>query len=48
MKYVAFISYACADTDLVENFRDHLGRYGVDAWVYSLDRTLAEDVWGGN
>jgi hypothetical protein len=45
VKYVAFISYACADTDLVENFKDHLGRYGVEAWVYSIDRTLAEDAW---
>jgi hypothetical protein len=45
MRYNAFISYAAADTDIVENFRDHLGRYGVNAWVYSLDRTLAVDAW---
>lgn len=45
MKYNTFISYAGADTDIVENLRDHLGRCGVTAWVYSLDRTLAADAW---
>ena len=41
----AFISYADADVSLVGNLRDHLGRFGVNAWVYSYDRTLAEDAW---
>jgi hypothetical protein len=36
MRYNAFISYAAADTDIVENLRDYLNRYGVNAWVYSL------------
>ncbi len=45
MKYNAFISYASADIDIVENLRGHLGRFGVTAWVYSLDRTLAADAW---
>jgi hypothetical protein len=45
MKYNAFISYSCADVEIVENLKDHFGRYGVTAWVYSLDRTLAADAW---
>jgi len=45
MKYNAFISYAGADEDIVENLRDHLGRFGVTAWVYSIDRILAADAW---
>lgn len=45
MKYNAFISYACAETDIVENFRDYLSRFGVTAWAYSIDRTLAVDTW---
>lgn len=45
MKYNAFISYADADKALVENLRDHLCQFGVNAWVYSHDRTLAEDAW---
>lgn len=45
MKYNAFISYADADYDIVENLRDRLGRYGVTAWVYSIDRTLVVDAW---
>lgn len=45
MKYNAFISYSGADIEIVENFKDHLGCYGVTAWVYSLDRTLAADAW---
>jgi len=45
MKHDAFISYADADVSLVENLRDHLGRFGVNAWMYSYDRTLAADAW---
>ena len=45
MEYHIFISYADPDTDLIENFKDHLKNNGIEAWVYSLDKTLAEDVW---
>ncbi|EFK11621.1 conserved hypothetical protein [delta proteobacterium NaphS2] len=45
MKYNAFISYSGVDVEIVENLRDHINRYGVTAWVYSLDRTLAVDAW---
>lgn len=45
MRNNIFISYPAANTDIVENLRDHLCRYGVRAWVYSLDKTLAADAW---
>ena len=45
MEYHIFISYATPDTDLIENFKDHLKNNGIEAWVYSLDKTLAEDFW---
>jgi hypothetical protein len=45
MKHNIFISYPKECVDIVENLRDHLKRYGVNAWVYSLDRTLAADTW---
>lgn len=45
MDYQIFISYAGPDTDLVENFRDHLKQLGVTAWVYSVDKTLSEGTW---
>ena len=45
MNHCIFISYATPDQDLVENFADHLLRYGVKAWVYSIDKTLSTDTW---
>ena len=45
MKYQAFISYASADKDITENFQDRLSRLGVNAWMYSLNRTLAANTW---
>ncbi len=45
IEYHIFISYATPDTDLIENFKDHLKNNGIEAWVYSLDKTLAEDTW---
>ena len=41
-----FLSYATPDQDLVENFAGHLLRYGVKAWVYSIDKTLSDATWG--
>src|ERR1035438_8176718 len=45
MDHSIFISYADEDSDIIENLRDHLRTFGVNAWVYSLDRALAEDTW---
>ena len=45
MKHHAFISYPIQNQEIVENLAGRLREVGVEAWVYSLDRTLAEDVW---
>jgi hypothetical protein len=45
MTHQAFICYPVQDQDIVENLAGRLGDLGIDTWVYSLDRTLAEDVW---
>jgi TIR domain len=45
MKHHIFISYPVAKQDLVENFAGRLRELGVEAWVYSLDKTLAEGIW---
>jgi len=45
MEYHVFISYAQEDNELIENFRGRLKECGVNAWVYSIDRTLADDTW---
>lgn len=45
MDHSIFISYANQDSDIIENLRDHLHTFGINAWVYSLDRLLAEDTW---
>jgi|SRR2546422_4739263 len=45
MEHNIFISYAGPDVDIVENLRDHLSKHGVTAWVYSVDRTLTDDIW---
>jgi hypothetical protein len=45
MKHHIFISYPFQNQEIVENLAGRLREVGVEAWVYSLDRTLAEDVW---
>lgn len=40
-----FISYPDNNKDIVENFRDNLKLYGVNAWVYSRDKTLQQNLW---
>ena len=45
MKHHVFISYPVQNQEIVENLAGRLREIGVEAWVYSLDRTLAEDVW---
>lgn len=45
MKYNVFISYASPDQAIVENLRGEFKTIGINAWVYSLDRTIATDSW---
>lgn len=45
MKHHIFISYPILNQDIVENLADRLKQFGIDAWVYSNDRTLAADLW---
>ena len=45
MKHHVFICYPVQNQDLVENFAGRLREVGVEAWMYSLNRTLAEEVW---
>ncbi len=45
MTYHAFICHPSQNTDIVENLAGRLRELGIDAWVYTLDRTLAKDVW---
>ena len=45
MTYHAFICHPSQNEEIVENLADRLRELGIKAWVYSLDRTLAEDVW---
>ena len=40
-----FISYANNDQDIVENLSGRLKEFNVEAWVYSKNKTLAEDAW---
>lgn len=44
-KHHAFICYPVQNQDIVENLAGRLRDIGVEAWVYSIDRTLAEEVW---
>jgi hypothetical protein len=46
MKRHIFISYPHQNQEIVENLACRLQEVVVEAWVYSLDRTLAEEVWG--
>lgn len=41
----AFICHPSKDAAIVENLAGRLRDLGVEAWVYSLDRTLSKDVW---
>ncbi len=45
MKYNIFISYAESEQDIVENLRGRFNSFGVRAWVYSMDKTLGDDLW---
>jgi hypothetical protein len=45
LKYNIFVSYPVEEQEIVENLRTHFNLLGVKAWIYSLDRTLAHDVW---
>src|SRR6266853_5635282 len=45
VKHHAFICYPVQNQDIVENLAGRLRDIGVEAWVYSIDRTLAEEVW---
>lgn len=45
MSYHAFICHPNKDAAIVENLAGRLRDLGIEAWVYSLDRTLSEDVW---
>ena len=45
MKHQVFISYPSPNEDIVKNFASCLKEFGVTAWVYSTDKTLAEDLW---
>lgn len=45
MRHHAFICYPVQNQEIVENFAGRLREFGVEAWVYSIDRTLAEEVW---
>src|SRR4030042_3499753 len=40
-----FISYPDEEEDIVGNLRGRLREYGVDAWAYSYDKTLAKEAW---
>jgi hypothetical protein len=45
MIHHAFICYPVQKEDIVENLASRLRDIGVEVWVYSINRTLAEDVW---
>jgi hypothetical protein len=45
MSHHTFICHPSQNVDIVENLAGRLRDIGVEAWVYSIDRTLAEDSW---
>jgi hypothetical protein len=45
VKHQVFISYPNQNEDIVTNLANRLKEFGVDAWVYSIDKTLAKDLW---
>jgi hypothetical protein len=40
-----FISYPDEEENIVGNLRSRFREYGVDAWAYSYDKTLAQEAW---
>lgn len=42
----AFICHPDQRKDIVENLAGRLREYDIEAWVYSLHRTLGKDTWG--
>ncbi|OGT60907.1 MAG: hypothetical protein A3E85_03090 [Gammaproteobacteria bacterium RIFCSPHIGHO2_12_FULL_45_12] len=45
MNYNLFISYPDTSRDIVENLRDQFKKFGINAWVYSIDQTLNLNPW---
>lgn len=45
MRHNIFISYSNDDKDIVENLREQFKDLGVEAWVYSRDCILGENMW---
>lgn len=45
MTYHVFICHPSQNVDIVKNLASRLREFGIEAWVYSLDRTLAKDSW---
>ena len=45
MKHNVFISYACNDKDIIENLREKFQDLDINAWVYSRDATLGNEMW---
>jgi TIR domain-containing protein len=44
VKHQVFISYPSPNEDIVENLASRLQELGIAAWVYSVDKTLAEEI----
>jgi hypothetical protein len=40
-----FISYPDKEENIVSNLRGRLQEYGIEAWIYSYNKTLAQDIW---
>jgi hypothetical protein len=40
-----FISYPDKEENIVSNLSGRLQEYGIEAWVYSYNKTLAQDIW---
>jgi hypothetical protein len=40
-----FISYSDKQKDIAENFKARLIEYNIEAWLYSIDKTLAVNCW---
>jgi len=43
--YNVFISYPDPERDIVGSLRECLSDYGIKAWVYPYDKTIAKDTW---
>jgi hypothetical protein len=46
VKHQVFISYPDPNVVLVENLAGQLKDFGIAAWVFSINKTLAEGSWG--